>query len=82
MTPERVVLDTDIVIHLLKKQPEIVARFLALLEAKTAFLISPLSSPRCTQVPLRESTYRVTCTSGASRADLTLATTFRGQGRS
>ena len=42
MTPERVVLDTDIVIHLLKKQPEIVARFLALLEAKTAFLISPI----------------------------------------
>lgn len=42
MTPERVVIDTDIVIHLLKKQPEIVARFLALLEAKTAFLISPI----------------------------------------
>ena len=42
MTPERLVLDTDIVIHLLKKQPDMVARFLALLEAKTAFLISPI----------------------------------------
>ena len=42
MTPERLVLDTDIVIHLLKKQPAIVERFLVLLEAKTEFLISPI----------------------------------------
>lgn len=41
-TPERLLLDTDIVIHLLKKQPDIVARFFALLEAKTTFLISPI----------------------------------------
>lgn len=40
--PERLVLDTDIVIHLLKKQAATVARFLALLEAQTAFLISPI----------------------------------------
>ncbi len=42
MTPESLVLDTDIVIHLLKKQPDTVACFLALLEAKTSFLISPI----------------------------------------
>lgn len=36
------VLDTDIVIHLLKKQPEIMARFLALKEAQVRFLISPI----------------------------------------
>ncbi len=42
MTPERLVLDTDIVIHLLKKQPTIVTRFLELIEAKTMFLISPI----------------------------------------
>lgn len=42
MTLERLVLDTDIVIQLLKKQPDTVARFLELLEAKTAFLISPI----------------------------------------
>lgn len=42
MTPERLVLDTDIVIHLLKKQPGTVARFIELLEVKTAFLISPI----------------------------------------
>lgn len=42
MTPERLVLDTDIVIHLLKKQPDITERFLALVEAKPSFLISPI----------------------------------------
>ncbi len=42
MTPERVVLDTDIVIDLLKKKPTLVARFLELVEAKTAFLLSPI----------------------------------------
>ncbi len=41
-SPERLLLDTDIVIHLLKKKPDIVARFLALLEAKTTLLISPI----------------------------------------
>jgi predicted nucleic acid-binding protein len=42
MTPERLVLDTNIVIDLLKKVPAVVERFLALLEAKTQFLICPL----------------------------------------
>ena len=42
MTPERLVLDTDIVIDLLKKQPKVVTRFLALLESHTVFLISPI----------------------------------------
>ena len=42
MTPERLVLDTNIVIDLLKKVPTIVERFLALLEAQTTFLISPI----------------------------------------
>ena len=39
---DRLVLDTDIVIHLLKKQPEIVSCFIELLEAKTVFLLSPI----------------------------------------
>jgi len=42
MTPERLVLDTNIVIDLLKKVPTIAERFLALLEAETTFLISPI----------------------------------------
>jgi predicted nucleic acid-binding protein len=42
MTPERVVLDTNIVIDLLKKMPAVVERFLALLEAQTQFLICPI----------------------------------------
>lgn len=42
MTPDRLVLDTDIVIHLLKKQPLTVARFIGLLEAQTVFLLSPI----------------------------------------
>ncbi|RFO94710.1 hypothetical protein DIC66_22060 [Rhodoferax lacus] len=42
MTPERVVLDTNIVIDLLKKVPAVVERFLALMEAQTRFLICPL----------------------------------------
>ncbi|MES2944716.1 MAG: type II toxin-antitoxin system VapC family toxin [Pseudomonadota bacterium] len=42
MTPERLVLDTNIVIDLLKKSPAVVARFLTLLEAETTFLISPI----------------------------------------
>ena len=42
MTPERLVLDTDIVIHLLKKQPQTVARFIELLETQTVFLLSPI----------------------------------------
>lgn len=42
MSPERLLLDTDIVIDLLKKQPELVARFLALVESKTSFLLSPI----------------------------------------
>lgn len=42
MSAERVVLDTNIVIDLLKKVPAVVAQFLALLEGKTTFLISPI----------------------------------------
>ncbi len=40
--PERLVLDTNIVIDLLKKSPAVVERFLALLEAQTTMLISPI----------------------------------------
>jgi len=36
------VLDTNIIIDLLKKQPEVVSRFLDLLTSKTTFLISPI----------------------------------------
>lgn len=42
MTPERLVVDTDIVIDLLKKRPSTVALFMALLESETRFLISPI----------------------------------------
>lgn len=42
MTPERLVLDTNIVIDLLKKEPAVVERFLALLEGQTRFLICPI----------------------------------------
>lgn len=42
MKPERLVLDTNIVIDLLKKQPEVVRQFLDLLESKTVFLVSPI----------------------------------------
>lgn len=40
--PERLVLDTDIVIDLLKKKPASVARFLQLVDAGTAVLLSPI----------------------------------------
>ena len=42
MTPERVVLDTNVVIDLLKNVPAVVERFLALKEAQTQFLICPI----------------------------------------
>lgn len=42
MTNGHIVLDTNIVIDLLKKVPPVVERFLALLEAKTTFVISPV----------------------------------------
>jgi predicted nucleic acid-binding protein len=42
MTPLQVVVDTDIVIDLLKKRPDTVARFLDLAGAKTAVLLSPI----------------------------------------
>ena len=42
MTPERLVVDTDIVIDPLKKRPSTVALFMALLESETRFLISPI----------------------------------------
>jgi len=40
--PERLVLDTDIVIHLLKKEPETVERFLGLREQAVVYLLSPI----------------------------------------
>lgn len=40
--PDRLVLDTDIVIHLLKKHPETVERFLDLFEQSVVFLLSPI----------------------------------------
>ncbi len=40
--PERLVLDTNIVIDLLKKVPSVVDHFLALLTAQTRFLICPI----------------------------------------
>ena len=42
MTTRHIVLDTDIVIHLLKKQATILDRFVALYEDKVAMLISPI----------------------------------------
>lgn len=42
MKPERLVLDTDIVIDLLKKKPEVVSRFLELIASQTVFLINPI----------------------------------------
>lgn len=42
MKPERLVLDTDIVIDLLKKKPEVVSRFLELIALQTVFLINPI----------------------------------------
>jgi len=39
---ERIVLDTDIVIHVLKKQAAVLDRFLGLYEDKVEFLISPI----------------------------------------
>ena len=42
MTRERLVLDTNIVIDLLKKVSPVVEQFLSLLEAQTIFLISPI----------------------------------------
>lgn len=42
MTSNLIVLDTNIVIDLLKKVPAVVERFLALLQAKTTFVISPV----------------------------------------
>jgi predicted nucleic acid-binding protein len=42
MTPERLVLDTNIVIDLLKKVPAVVERFLGLAAVQTRFLICPI----------------------------------------
>ncbi len=42
MTTERLVLDTDVVIHLMKKHPKTVERFVALAEHGTIFLLSPI----------------------------------------
>jgi len=40
--PERLLVDTDIVIHLLRKNPAIVETFLRLLDNGTRFLLSPI----------------------------------------
>ena len=42
MTPERLVLDTCIIIDLLKKVPDVVDTFLALTQAGTRFLVCPV----------------------------------------
>lgn len=42
MTPERLVLDTNIIIDLLKKAPAVVDAFLALTQAGTRFLVCPV----------------------------------------
>ncbi len=42
MMPERLVLDTSIVIDLLKKKTEVVECFLTLLESQTQFIICPI----------------------------------------
>ena len=42
MMPERLVLDTNIVIDLLKKIPSAVDRFMSLMAAQTQFLICPI----------------------------------------
>lgn len=42
MTPERLVLDTNIVIDLLKKVPTVVEAFLTLTQAGTRFLVCPV----------------------------------------
>jgi len=42
MIHEKLVLDTDIVIHLLKKQPQIIAKFINYLEFRTILLLSPV----------------------------------------
>ncbi len=42
VNPERILLDTDIVIHLLKKQPEIVAHFIGLRQQEAEILLSPI----------------------------------------
>lgn len=42
MTPERLVLDTNIVIDLLKKVPAVVDQFLSLVQVQTQFLICPV----------------------------------------
>lgn len=39
---ERLLLDTDVIINLLKKHPETVERFIALSERGTIFLLSPI----------------------------------------
>lgn len=42
MTAERVLVDTDIVIHLLKKHEPTIERFVSLLEESTSILLSPI----------------------------------------
>jgi predicted nucleic acid-binding protein len=42
VTPEKVLLDTDVVIELLKKTPSFVQKFLELMELKSKVIISPI----------------------------------------
>jgi hypothetical protein len=49
--PERLLLDTDIVIHLMKEHPNTVERFVELKESGTTFLLSPMSAKRCFTCP-------------------------------
>jgi predicted nucleic acid-binding protein len=42
LASDRLLLDTDVVIELLKKNAKLVARFLDLIETNTVFLISPI----------------------------------------
>ena len=42
VNPEQMLLDTDIVIHLLKKQPEVVAHFIELQQQGVEMLLSPI----------------------------------------
>jgi len=42
MSPKQIVLDTNIVIDLLKKMPAVVDRFMSLVVAQTQFLICPV----------------------------------------
>lgn len=67
MEPDRLVLDTDIIIHLLKKQPQTVARFIELLEAQTVFCCRLLSWQKSMPGPSSVNTKKLkSCSASAS----------------